>query len=99
MLRIPIEHLAGRRLVRYSAATRWINTSPGEDVPSEPPADEFEPTAPRTYRETTEVPPAHLEYLAECRAANRRPLGFVHVPHVLAHGPIDISGLDLVDIH
>lgn len=94
LLRIPIEHLAGHRLVRYSGATRWINSSPGEDVPAEPPADEFEPTDPRTYRETTEVPAAHLDYLAECRAAGKRPLGFVHVPHVLALGPIDISHLD-----
>ena len=94
LLRIPIEHLAGHRLVRYSATARWINSYPGEDVPSEPPAHEFEPTDPLTYRETTAVPAAHVEYLLKCRAAGRPPLGFVHVPHVLALGPIDISGLE-----
>ncbi len=93
LLRIPIEHLARHRLVRYSAEARWINSSPGEEVPAEPPADEFEPTDPQSYRETTEVPPAHLDYLVECRAAGKRPLGFVHVPHVLALGAIDISDL------
>lgn len=98
LLRIPIEHLARHRLVRYSAVTRWINSSPGEDVPTEPPADEFEPTDPQTYRETTDVPAAHLAYLSECQAAGKRALGFVHVPHVLALGPIDISALRPIDI-
>jgi len=98
LLPIPIEHLAGHRLVRYSGATRWINSSPGEDVPTEPPAGEFEATDPLSYRETTEVPAAHLDYLTECRAAGRRALGFVHVPHVLALGPIDISGLHPIDV-
>ena len=79
LLRIPIQYLARHRLVRYSGATRWINSSPGENVPTEPPAYEFEPTDPQTYRETTEVPVAHLEYLTECRAAGKRALGFVHV--------------------
>ena len=98
LLPIPIEHLAGHRLVRYSGATRWINSSPGEDVPAEPPAHEFEPTDPQTYRETIDVPAAHLEYLTECQAAGKRALGFVHVPHVLALGPIDISPLSPIDI-
>ena len=98
LLPIPIEHLAGHRLVRYSAVARWINSSPGEDVPSEPPAHEFEPTDPQIYRETTAVPPAHVEYLLECRATGKRALGFVHVPHVLALGPIDISGLHPIDL-
>lgn len=97
LLRIPIEHLARHRLVRYSGATRWINSSPGEDVSTEPPAHEFEPTDPQTYRETTDVPVAHLEYLTECQAAGKRALGFVHVPHVLALGPIDISDLHPMD--
>ena len=87
LLPIPIEYLAGHRLVRYSGATRWINSSPGQDVPTEPPAHEFEPTDPQAYRETTDVPAAHLEYLTECQAAAKRALGFVHVPHVLALGP------------
>lgn len=98
LLAIPIERLAGHRLVRYSGATRWINSSPGEDVPAEPPAHEFEPTDPECYRETTEVPALHLAYLAECQAAGRRPLGFVHVPHVLALGPIDVADLEPVEI-
>lgn len=98
LLPIPIEYLAGHRLVRYSGVTRWVNSSPGEDVPTEPPANEFEPIDPQAYRETTEVPAAHLEYLAECRAGGKRALGFVHVPHVLALGPIDISRLCPIDI-
>jgi hypothetical protein len=93
LLRIPIGHLARHRLVRYSGATRWIDSSPGEDVPTEPPAHEFEPTDPQTYRETIDVPVTHLEYLTECQAVGKRPLGFVHVPHVLVLGPIDISDL------
>jgi hypothetical protein len=98
LLPIPIEYLAGHRLVRYSGATRWINSSPGQDVPTEPPAHEFEPTDPQTYRETTDVPAAHLEYLIECKATGKRALGFVHVPHVLALGPIDIARLGPIDI-
>jgi len=98
LLRIPIGHLARHRLVRYSGATRWINSSPGEEVPTEPPTHEFERTDPQTYRETTAVPAAHLEYLAECQAAGKQALGFVHVPHVHALGPIDISGLCPMDV-
>jgi hypothetical protein len=98
ILRIPIDHLAGHRLVRYSGLTRWINSSPGEDVPAVPPAHEFEPIDPALYRETTEVPAAHLAYLVECQAAGRRPLGFVHVPHVLALGAIDVADLEPIDV-
>lgn len=97
LLRIPIEHLVDHRLVRYSAVARWINSFPGEDVPIEPPADEFEPTTPESYRETAAVPQAHVNYLLECQALGKAPLGFVHVPHVLALGPIDISGLEPID--
>jgi hypothetical protein len=97
LLAIPIEHLARHRLVRYSGITRWINSSPGENVPTEPPTDEFEPTDPQSYRETADVPPAHLEYLTECQKTGRPALGFVHVPHVLALGPIDISDLQPID--
>ena len=68
ILRIPIEHLAGHRLVRYTGLTRWINSSPGEDVPVAPPAHEFEPMDPACYSETMEVPAAHLAYLVECLA-------------------------------
>lgn len=98
LLPIPIDHLARHRLVRYSGITRWINSSPGEDVPTEPHAHEFEPTDPESYRETTDVPAAHLRYLTECKVAGKQPLGFVHVPHVLALGPIDVSGLRPIDI-
>ena len=97
-MRIPIEHLAGPRLVRYSASARWINSSPGEDVPTEPPAHEVEPTDPSTSRETTGVLVAHLEYLTECQAAGKRAPGFVNVPHVLALGPIEISSLRPIEI-
>ncbi len=41
---------------------------------------------------------ALLDHLAECQNAGRRALGFVHVPHVLALGPIDISSLIPSDI-
>ena len=53
---------------------------------------------PARYRETTEVPAAHLAYLVECLAAGKRALGFVHVPHVLALGAIDVADLEPMDI-
>jgi hypothetical protein len=39
------------------------------------------------------VPDLHLDYLAEQRDAGRLALGFVFIRHVLAAGPVDISGL------
>jgi len=92
--RIPIERLAGRPAVIYNSRTHWINSAPGEDVPLTPPEEEFEPFDPETYSELTEVPPLHLDYLAQQRDRGRRALAFVFVRHVLVAGPVDISSLE-----
>ena len=65
----------------------------GEDVPLAPPADEFEPFDALRYRRLSSVPSAHLDYLRRMNARGERGLLFVHVPHVLVAGPIDVSGL------
>jgi hypothetical protein len=69
---------------------RWVNGYPGEDVPNEPPAEEFEPFDLGRYRALDEVPPAHVAYLRRQVEAGLPALGFVHIPHVLVAAPIDV---------
>lgn len=96
---IPVERVAGLPAVRYDSASHWINSSPGEsDVPLTPPDDEFTLFDAYQHLEVQEVPSRHREYLLRQLASGKRALGFVFVPHVLVAAPIDISGLDLVDL-
>ena len=90
---IPLERIMVHRVVWYSGKTLWINGAPDEDVPLVPPNDEFEPFNPQAYRELSEPTPAHLAYLKRMKHAGKRPLMFVHIPHILVAGPIDVSGL------
>jgi hypothetical protein len=90
---IPLERIMVHRVVWYSGKTLWINGAPDEDVPLVPPDDEFEPFNPQAYRELSEPTPAHLAYLKRMKHAGKRPLMFVHIPHILVAGPIDVSGL------
>jgi hypothetical protein len=93
---IPLERILQHRVVWYSGRTLWINGAPDEDVPLTPPDDEFEPFNPRLYRELSEPTSAHLAYLARMKSAGKPPLMFVHIPHILVAGPIDVSGLEPV---
>ena len=93
---IPLERIRQHPAYWYRWETPWINGYPGEDVPSIPPLDEFEPFDHRRYRELSEVPHAHIDYLHRTTRAGKRPLMFVHIPHVLVAGPIDTSGLRIV---
>jgi hypothetical protein len=65
-------------------------------VPTQPPREEFEPFDFHRYVPLEEAPPAHLAYLRRMKAQNKRPLMFVHVPHILVAGPIDVAGLRVV---
>ena len=96
--RIPIDRIAGAPAVVYDSASHWINSAPGEDVPLTPPEREFAPFDPATYRELSEVPALHLDYLRGQLAAGRPALGFVFVRHVLVAAPVDLSGLELVAV-
>ncbi len=98
LVRIPLERLAGRAAVRLDSQTHWINSSPGEDVPLEPPSEAFSAFDPDSYEETLEVPPLHLEYLERQRVRGQVALGFVFVPHVLVAGSVDLSGLQRVEL-
>ena len=93
VVRIPIERLAGHRCVVYDSATHWINSAPRRDVPLTPPVGEFTPFDPARYRELSDVPQRHLDYLVEQRDRGHNALGFVFVRHILVDGPIDIAGL------
>ena len=90
---IPLERILAHQVAWYSGKTLWINGAPGQDVPLVPPDDEFEPFNPDAYRELPEPPPAHLAYLTRMKRTGQRPPMFVHVPHILVAGPIDVSGL------
>ena len=93
---IPLERIARHPVVWYSARTLWINGAPGEDVPLVPPGDEFEPFDPARYQPLSEPTAAHVAYLRRMRDRGERGLMFVHIPHVLVGGPIDVSGLRVV---
>lgn len=93
--RIPVERLAAISCVVYDGATHWLNTSPGEDVAATPPAQEFTPFDAAGYTELTAVPDRHLQYLHRQHALGRPALGFVFIRHVLAAGPIDLTGVTL----
>jgi hypothetical protein len=96
VVRIPVDRIAGSAAAVYDSCTHWINSAPGDaTVASEPPADEFSPFHATTYRELTEVPHRHLDYLAGQLALGRPALGFAFVRQVLVAGPVDIAGLDL----
>ncbi len=97
--RIPVSSLSGSRVVWYRARTIWLNAAPGEadDVPSSPPAAEFEAFDVARYSELTAIPPAYRPRLRESIAMGRRPLTFVHIPHVLVAGSIDLEGTTIVD--
>lgn len=95
VVRIPVERIADQPAVVYNSRSHWLNSRPGEDVPATPPEDEFSRFNADVYEELAEVPDLHLDYLAEQRDAGRIALGFVFIRHVLAAGPVDISGLPL----
>ena len=84
---IPLERILSHRVVWYSAKTLWINGAPDEDVPDVAPAEEFEPFDPARYRELPDVPDAHVAYLCRMRKRERRPLMFVHTPHIFVPDP------------
>jgi len=81
---IPIGMLA-------SLPVAWYHHQPGSQHRSG-----FEPFDASRYRELDEVPAATKAYYGTCRAEGRRPLLFVHVPHVLVKGVLDVGGLDVV---
>jgi hypothetical protein len=94
---IPLERILVHRVFWYSWKTLWVNGAPGADVPLEPPSEEFEPFDAGRYRPLEAVTPAHDEYLRGIvQSGAPRALMFVHIPHVLVAGPIDVRGLRTV---
>lgn len=98
LARIPIERIAALPAVVYNSATHWINSSPGEDVPLTPPDTEFAQFDPENYSEPREVPQLHVDYLLRQKSRGQLALGFVFVRHVLVAGPVDLSGIDLIEM-
>jgi hypothetical protein len=96
---IPIERIEGLPAVNYRSETHWINSSPGEEsVPLTPPAHEFSPFVASQHAETREVPGLHRDYLLQQKARGALALGFVFIPHVLVASPIELSGLEMIDL-
>ncbi|BEP16501.1 hypothetical protein acdb102_48120 [Acidothermaceae bacterium B102] len=94
--RIPLERFRQHPAAFFENATFWINGRPGEDMPDEPPPEEFSAFDESRYRELDDVPAAYPAFLAEMASLGRRPLTFPTIPHVLVAGPIDITGLEVV---
>jgi hypothetical protein len=96
---IPLERVRTLPAVNFFGTTHWINSSPGEDgIPPTPPVNEFSPFDAAKHKEILEVPALHTEYLLRQKARGALALGFVFIPHVLVGAPIDISGLEMVDL-
>jgi hypothetical protein len=93
---IPVERISMNRTAWYSWQTPWLNGYPDEDVATEPPSDEFEEFDPERYSPLPDVPELHRKYLARMSQQQRRALTFVHIPHVLVAGPIDVRGCRIV---
>lgn len=93
---IPLERIAPHPALWYRWRTLWINGAPDEDAPNTPPADDFEAFDPSRYSPLREVTTSHLGYLARTMARGQPSLMFVHVPHVLVAGPIDIKGCPVI---
>ena len=91
---IPLERILIHPVVWYAWKTLWINGAPDEAVPLESPAAEFELFDPARYQELVAPTERHLAYLTRMRERGRRPLMFMHIPHVLVAGPIDVRGLE-----
>ena len=97
--RIPVASILVNPVIWYRAQTVWINGAPGDGdaVAAEPPPDEFEVFDPDRYTELTKVPAAYRVRLRESLAANKHPLMFVKIPHVLVAGPIDLAEAEIID--
>jgi len=93
---IPLERIVVNPTLWYSWLTPWVNGYPHTDVPTAPPSEEFEAFDPQRYSPLPDVPDRHRMYLAQMKEQQRRPLMFVHIPHVLVAGPIDIRGCQIV---
>jgi hypothetical protein len=94
---IPLQRILAHPVLWYRWETLWINGAPDEDVALTPPLDEFERFDPGSYRDgIAEVTDAHLAYLRRMKEEGKRPLLFVHIPHVLVAGPIDTHGLRVI---
>jgi hypothetical protein len=94
---IPLDRVLSHTVIWYRWETPWINGYPNEDVALAPPLNEFEPFDAGNYRELTEVPQTHVEYLRRMQEQQKPPLMFVHIPHVLVVGPIDVRGVRVIN--
>jgi hypothetical protein len=93
---IPVERILVHPVLWYRWRTLWINGAPDEDVPLTPPEDDFEPFEASRYSPLRDVTPSHLDYLVRMKGRGQPSLAFVHMPHVLVGGPIDIKGCQVV---
>ena len=93
---IPLERITVHPVLWYAWRVLWANGAPDEDALPEPPAEEFEPFDPDRYSPLNDVPDAHRQYLAACKDAGKPALAFVHIPHVLVAGAIDVRDCRVV---
>ena len=93
---IPLERILVNPTLWYAWRTPWVNGYPDEEVALAPPSEEFEMFDPQRYWPLADVPDLHRAYLARRSADGRRALTFVHIPHVLVAGPIDVHGCRVV---
>lgn len=91
--KLPLDRIVIHPTFWYRWVTPWLNGYPEANVAPAPPLDEFVPFDPTRYVELIDLPQAHLEYLRKTREEGKRPLMFVHIPHVLVAGPIETDGL------
>jgi hypothetical protein len=83
-IKIPVEEIEASQTVVY------LNREGGVSMKDH----EFLEFRPADYRELEGVPSETLEYYRKCIEAERPPLLFYKVPHILTRSPIDICGYE-----
>ncbi len=92
----PLDRIVIHPTFWHRWVTPWGNGYPEATVAPAPPLDESVPFDPTRFVELIDLPQAQLEYLRKTREEGKRPLMFVHIPHMLLAGPIETDGLRII---
>lgn len=85
---IPVDRIKDHQVLYWENKTLWAENAPPAEFKYFDVAD---------YQELTQVPDIHMDYLREqFRLNNQGPLFAARLPHILVHGPIDVSDLATV---
>lgn len=88
--KIPVSRITGLRAV-------WFDPQ-NERYPFPARSEDVRLIVPDTFEQLSAVPERTLGYYRAClRKGQQPPLLFLYVPHVLIHGAIDVTDVDVID--